>query len=172
MRYDETTPATEAGSERSPFAAAMSAAMSAHPEGRVRHKMLVLRRVASSSLNEARKLLLATFIETFLPLTRAEEAAEYAQLLARNESQEVREMISIYEERGIERGIEQGIERGMAIGALQAKRETLLDLAQAKFGAVPTAFVDRVQNISDAAVLDSLCRRVLTAERLEDLGIG
>ena len=55
------------------------------------------------------------------------------RLVAQPEAKEIRDMITIYEQRGIEKGIEQGIEQGI----LRGKKDTLLHLMQSKSGELP-----------------------------------
>jgi len=71
--------------------------------------------VARARLDEARSALLTNVIETYLPL-KATDQDEFQRLVAFPDGKEIREMISVYEQRGIERGIERG------------KREALLRL--------------------------------------------
>ena len=98
------------------LASGLSALMRVSTLGKAVQKAWQLRRVAQSAENEARKFLLVNLIEKYLPLQGA-EAEEFERLTAQPEAQEVHEMISIYEERGIEKGIE----RGIAIGEERAK---------------------------------------------------
>ena len=68
------------------LAAALSTAMAPHPLGNVQHKLAALHAVAGSGLDDARKLLLAAFIETFLPLSDPAEAEEFSQRIASDQS--------------------------------------------------------------------------------------
>ena len=98
------------------LASGLSALMRVSTLGKAVQKAWQLRRVAQSAENEARKFLLVNVIEKYLPL-QGIEAEEFERLTAQPEAQGVREMISIYEERGIEKGIA----RGIAIGEERAR---------------------------------------------------
>ena len=122
--------------------------------------------MVQSRLDEARKALLANLIETYLPLGAAEEA-EFERLVAQPEAKEVRDMITIYEQRGIEKGIEQGIEQGI----LRGKKDTLLHLMQSKFGELPVTIVAKVRSLSSVEDVNSLTDRILSAASLEQMGL-
>ena len=62
----------------------------------------------------------------------------------------------------------QGEARGEAHGRLDGKREVLLNLAQARFGSLPSAFVLRVES-ADSATLDRWSLRLLRAASCEDV---
>jgi uncharacterized phage protein gp47/JayE len=68
--------------------------------------------------------------------------------------------------------IEQGRKLGVQEGAIGAKQETLIDLMQLKFGALPQAIVERVQSITEIEQLQTFLRRVITTNRLEEMGLG
>ena len=74
-------------------------------------------------------------------------------------------------EKGIEKGIEQGIEQGIEKGLLRGRQEVLLKQLKLKFGPVSDALASRVRAIEDIEVLDELAEKILTAERVEDLGL-
>ena len=67
-------------------------------------------------------------------------------------------------ERGMERGIEKGIEKGMERG----EARMLLRLLCLKYGDLPEALVQRVEEADQAALL-RWSERVLTAARLEEV---
>ena len=100
--------------------------------GSVVQKYRSLRAMARARLDGARRALLTNIIETYLPL-EADEQDELRRMIAAPEAKEIRDMISVYEQRGIEKGIEQGIARGIERG----KRESMLILMRHKFGKLP-----------------------------------
>lgn len=112
------------------------------------------------STDDARRSLLLSIIERYLPLNAAEEA-ELQERIAQPEFQEVRDVITSYEERGIERGIQQGI--------LQGKRQAVLLIAQNRFREVPKAVASRIEAVTDTAELDRLLQKALTAADVQDL---
>jgi len=156
-----------------PLAAALSALMRSDKWSKVRHKLLSLQQIAVSEIDDARRSLLANVIESFLPLSARDEV-EFKELAA-TESEEVLEMISIYEERGIQQGIEQGIqqgiEQGIEQGITRGKREVLLRLMQAKFGPLPKEIVQKVESITENDLLDDLSVRLLIANSLEEMSL-
>jgi hypothetical protein len=59
----------------------------------------------------------------------------------------------------------------MEKGVIEGKRETLLRLLSAKFGALPKEVTARTGAMSNAE-LDSVLDRLLTATTLDELGLG
>jgi hypothetical protein len=99
-------------------------------------------------------LFLINFIEQALPLN-AEEQEEFQRLLGQPEFVEVRQMITTYQQRGIEQG----------------KRDALLRLARRKFGELPENVVAKIEAVTAEAELDALLERVLTAASLSEMGL-
>ena len=128
--------------------------------GRAAQKAWSLRRIALSQENEARKAVLFYMAETYAKLNETEQE-EFARLVE-TETPEVREMVNIYEERGIVKGIERG--------AVSASREHLLALLSHKFGAMPEAAA-RLAAIDSKAELDALFLRALDAKTPGELGL-
>jgi hypothetical protein len=64
------------------------------------------------------------------------------------------------------------IEQGRQLGVIGAKQETLIDQMQLKFGVLPQAIVERVQSITEVDQLQTFLRRVITTDRLEEMGLG
>ena len=83
-------------------------------------------------------------------------------------------------ERGLQQGIEKGVEKGIEVGrregeqagALNAQRQSLLLLLEARFGALPTSVLERVQTMSDVKQLGMLFADGLKAPSLEALGLA
>jgi hypothetical protein len=148
-----------------PLGPALGALMKTSRLGKVAQKYQALRAMAASRVDEARKALLANVVETYLILAD-DEQTDLEQLVSRPESEEIREMISVYEQRGIDKGIERGIEQGLARG----KRETLLRQMRHKFGDLPEAVSARVEAVFDMNELDRLLDGVLEAESIAALG--
>ena len=142
-----------------PLGPALSALMKPSRLGRVVQGYRILRAMARAQLDEARRALLTNIIETYLPL-KAEERAELRQMIAAPEGKEIQDMISVYEQRGIEIGIEQG------------KRESLLKLMRHKFGELPDEVTRRIEAITDSNELDRLMGRVLDSSTLEELDLS
>ena len=101
-------------------------------------------------------------VETYISLSNEEN--QHYQRLIREVYPEVNKMIT-------NPLIEQGIQQGRYEGTLQAKQETLTDLMQLKFGALPPSIRERIQSMQAIDQLDTFLRRVLTANRLEQMGL-
>jgi hypothetical protein len=144
--------------QANPLAPALSALMKPGRLGLLAEKYRSMQQTLLSSVDEARKSLLLNLIETYMPLN-AEQEAEFAQLLGQEEAQEVRRMITVYEERGIAKGITQG------------KREMLLHQMRLKFGELPEPILTKVEAIATETELDALSERILTANSLEEMGL-
>lgn len=149
-----------------PLAPALSALMRPGATGRALRRALSLRQDAVREVDEARRSLLINIIETYLTLD-AEEEAEFRRLVAQPEFEEVKQMITVYEQRGIEQGIVQGVEQGIAQGVgqgiVRGKRDTLLRQLRRKFGELPESLVARVEAVETEVELDTLLDQVLTA---------
>ncbi len=141
-----------------PLGPALSALMKPCRRGRVIQKYRSLRAMARIGIDESRKALLTNVVETYLRLSE-QELTEFDQLMTAPEGEEIREMISIYEQRGIEKGI--------AIG----ERRTLLRQLKLKFGEVPEAVRERIESLSDTEELQTLADRVVQANTLAEMGL-
>jgi hypothetical protein len=141
-----------------PLGPALSALMQPSRSGRALQKASSLQRVFSGSLDEARKSLLAYVIETYLTLNLTEQDT-FRRMIAQESLQEAREMLNIYEERGVARGIVKG------------KRDMLRMFLTHKFGPLPEAVEAKLQNLETEAELDALSEQVLDADSLEAMGL-
>jgi hypothetical protein len=148
---------------------ALSSVMRPSAVGSVLHKWQTVRRILTSSLDESRKILLATVVETYLPLSGTAEE-EYQRIARAEMPQEVQGMLSIYEERGIAKGIAQGIEQGIEQGILRGQRDLLLKQLQARFGELSEAATAKVQAMTSTD-LETLSLQLLRAASLAELGL-
>jgi hypothetical protein len=121
--------------------------------GSVVQKWDAIRRILTSQLDESRKILLTNIVENYLPLSDA-EAEQYQHLVEQDNTEEVEEMISVYEERGIVKG----------------EQRMLLSLLQTKFGSVPESVELRIRKM-DSIELEALSKQILTATTLKELGL-
>ncbi|WP_309720078.1 DUF4351 domain-containing protein [Armatimonas sp.] len=136
-------------------------------DGRAQQKFSALLKIAQSRYGDYRKLLLADLLERFLPLADVEEAA-YNQLRQQIQSREVEQMISIYEERGIEKGRLEGRVEGREEGV----RATLLRQGTRKFGEPSRNTLRQLSTIHDLTRLEELADRILDANNWEELLAG
>lgn len=93
-------------------------------------------------------------VETYLTLDESERE-NFESLVATPEGKEVKQMISIYEERGIEKGT----------------RKTLLRQMERKFGAIPESVRTRLELVKDIDELDRLSDIILSAKSIADMGL-
>jgi len=68
--------------------------------------------------------------------------------------------------------MEKGMEKGQALGQLKKARATLIRQLGVRFGELPEKTVAVIQATSDLEQLDTWLDLVVTAETLEDIGIG
>lgn len=136
-----------------PLAPAVSALMRPSALGHTLQKALSLRRVLQSPVDEARKALLINIIETYVTLDTTEED-EFRRILGQEQLQEVTQMLTVYEERGI----------------LIGKRDVLLKQLRLKFGEVPEAIATQIQTLKTEAELDTFLERVLSAQNFAEMG--
>jgi hypothetical protein len=106
-------------------------------------------------------------LETYLSLSDSEEQV-YQQMI-REVYPEVNEMIT---NPLIERGRQEGIQLGRQEGVQQGKQSVLLQLLNAKFGALPEPLVQEIRAITSEQELDRLNLRVLTANSLDEMGLN
>lgn len=137
---------------KSPLAAALACKMRPLSAGKAQQKFNGLLQIARSAYGDYRKLLLADLLERFLSLADAEEAA-YNQLRASTTSQEVEQMLSIYEERGIAEGM----------------RAVLLRLGTRRFGAPSQSIRLQLEAIESRARLDALTDHLFDVENWDEL---
>ncbi len=162
-----------------PLTPALSALMKPSRVGRVTQKYQSLLIMAQLRIDDARRALLTNVVETYLSLDAQEEAA-FNRLAASQEGEEIRKMISVYEQRGIEQGIkrgieqgiQQGIERGIEHGIAIGERQTLLRQLVRKFGELPNSVREHVEALSDIEELNRLADLILQASTLEEMGLN
>ena len=146
-----------------PLGPALSALMKTSRLGKVAQKYQCLRAMATSQIDDARKALLTNIVDSYLRLN-PHEADEFEQLIVDPNEQEVGEMISVYEQRGIDKGVLQGVVRG--------KRDSLLRQLRLRFGEIPKPMQSHLEAISDIDVLDLMTDRIITAKCLDDMALA
>jgi hypothetical protein len=167
-------PAEQWESRSGAVSASLATLMQSEKSKKARRVFDGIKRVVESPLNEAQKLLLAEIIERLGRgrLTKREEET-FATLMATEQTQEIREMISIYEERGIQKGIEQGIERGIEQGIEQGVQQGTLRLTLRllghKFGEKAVASLEERIASLPTATLESLGEALLDIQSLDNV---
>jgi len=118
-----------------------------------RLKAICLSGIAQSNINEVQAALLAYFVDTYLPLNEAEE--EEFQKLIQQEEVITMQFVTSWQRKG----------------ELIARRETLLDLLQEKFGGVPSTVAQQVEAISSKEELEQLLRKLIRANSFAEMGL-
>jgi flagellar biosynthesis/type III secretory pathway protein FliH len=91
------------------------------------------------------------------------------------------EIVTSWEQRGIEKGLAQGIERGLAQGiergieigrqaGVEALRAALIDVLSWRFGDLDESLTVRLAAIDSVERLKALTHQALTAGSIQDLG--
>lgn len=148
------------------LAAPMSALMHGEQTDRIDRKIRACERLHKTDLDDARKSMLLYMIDTYLPLSEAEEA-EMSGRLKDREDTESQEWLSSYELRGREKGKLEGKLEGM----LEGRRVNLILLLTHKFGPIPSSVKERIAEIDNQDILDSLIVKTMDATSLDDLGL-
>lgn len=139
-----------------PVAGALRSLMKSGALSRPALKLDCLRQLVGTTRNDAHRALLSTVVESYLPLA-GEEAEVFSSMV--KQEQEVRTMVSVYEERGREQGV------------IQGKREALLQVLQAKFGSPSPDLRERVEALATREELERFFARVLQASTLQETGL-
>ena len=71
----------------------------------------------------------------------------------------------------IEQGRQEGIQLGRQQGVQQGKQSILLQLLNAKFGALPEPVVQEIRAMTSEQELDRLSLHVLTANSIDEMGL-
>jgi len=122
-----------------------------------RLKARYLKGIAMSNITQVQAALLAHFVETYLPLTQAEQE-EFEQLIQREEVN-VMQFITSWER------------KGRAEEALQSRREVLLYQLNEKFGTLSPTISQQVQTIASVEELDRLLRKLIHANSFAEIGL-
>ena len=91
------------------------------------------------------------------------------------EKEAVVEIVTSWEQRGIEKGLAQGIEKGIEIGRqagqVEALRAALIDVLSWRFGDLDESLTVRLAAIDSVEHLRALTHRALTAGSIQELGV-
>jgi hypothetical protein len=137
-----------------PLGYGLAALMRSSVLGPVELKVECLLRIARALIDEARKVLLSNYVETYLRLDE-EQQGRFEQLIRQPAYQEVEMVRSVYEIEGERRG----------------KQEAALLLLREKFGELPEHTEARVRSLQPEAELEALLRAILHAHSLAELGL-
>jgi hypothetical protein len=65
-----------------------------------------------------------------------------------------------------------GQAKGMELGAITAKQEAIIKLLRGKFDRLSQTLIDKIASIRQVEQLDALFDRALSAQTLDEVGIG
>ena len=122
----------------------------------------MLMRVLESALDEGRKLLLVTGIETYFRLSD-EDRTKFRRLLSRKEYRKMQDVELTWADELRMEGHEKDV--------VQGKREALKRVLIAKFGPPSSEMESRIDSVSSAETLDQYLDRVATATAVEDIDL-
>ena len=143
-----------------PVGAALAALMDRSSSRDIEHlKALMMRRVVTSELDDAREFLLVNIIKTYCELSD-EQNERYERLIAREEYRNVQDLELTWADKLLREGEEKGV--------LNGKREALRRQLAQKYGSLPERVAARVE-VMDSMELDACLDRILTATSLEEL---
>jgi hypothetical protein len=121
---------------------------------------------AAPGLSDARRFRLFECVANYLELD-GRAAEEFEALLTVDAGEEMRTMARTLRQALLEEGLEQGIEQGKERGM----REMLSRLLTRRFGPLPPAAIERLEQICSTDELARLAERVFQARTLADLGL-
>jgi hypothetical protein len=153
-----------------PVAAALMSRMRLAPRDRPRVKAECLRAIATLRLDPARVRLLAGFVDTYLRLD-AHEAKIFKKRVAAvapAERERLMEIVTSWEQEGIEKGLQQGLEQGRAEGIAEGALGVVVALLARRLGPLPESTMTHVRSLSLSS-LQNLAEAVLDLETADDL---
>ena len=105
--------------------------------------------------------ILIGFVDRLLPLKprELEKFAEYAY-----EEQEVKMVITSFEEKALIKGREEGREEGWKAGKEEGKIDDLLKILGIKFGDIPSWMEERIKNLKDIDMIDKLIEQAVVTD--------
>ena len=142
-----------------PLAYALMAKMELDKKQRAKLKADFLNLVLRCRINPARENVLLNFIEKYVILNR-EEQKVYKQLTETDEKYlEVKKMITVYEEKGIEKG------------ELKSTREDVLEVLKVRFQNIPYAVKEKINYCDNLKKLKTLLRQAIIIKSITDLKV-
>jgi len=147
----------------SPLAYALMTKMTYNRKDHVRLKADFLRLMLNSAANPAKQRILFQFIETYMPLDTTEQVDFRKLLSTQLKSQSVANMITIYEQEGIEKGIK--------LGQLQERRRFLLLLLEQRMGLLSPSLRDQIESCSDADQQERMLLATLSGRSPDEVGM-
>jgi hypothetical protein len=124
-----------------------------------------LRRIQAAPLTDQQRFLLGECVQAYLPLD-PEQQREFERLAATETYAGVQAMNTTWYEKGLEKGRQEGRQEGRE----EARRVVLREQLEEKFGPLPVAVQERLQQLP-ADRLAGLTKAVLRAQSLRELGL-
>jgi len=141
-----------------PLIYALMAKMDYNKKDIVRLKTDFLRLVLKSEKNEARRQVLVEFIENYVIL-KGDELEKFTAIVeSRQELKEIKKMVTVYEERGIQKGLQKG--------SITTAQSDVIEVLEVKFGNVPYPIKEKILYCDD---LQKLKQALRTAILLDDI---
>jgi len=158
-----------------PLIYALMAKMDYDKKDIVRLKADFLRLILKAERDIAKKSLLLEFIESYIKLN-SKEMKEFDKLITVDENlKEITEMITVYEERGIEKGLKKGIQKGRLEGRLEGRlqnaKNAVLEALEVKFGTVPYPIKEKVLYCDDLNKLKQALRTAILIDSISKFSI-
>jgi hypothetical protein len=154
-----------------PVASAFMAKMKVRKEDRLAAKLECLRGLMGLKLNPAQLHLLLGFVDTYLRLEEGEAAllAEQVAKIEGKQKEGVMQIVTSWEQRGIELGIEKGVERER-LESLARRGSLLVKQLGRMLGKVPVKLEGAVMGLS-SELMDELGLALFDFEGVEDLRV-
>jgi hypothetical protein len=140
--------------KQDPVAATLAVLMKTRKQSRAAVKLTALQTVIQSNLSPGDKLFLVELANTYAPTAELSDPREEIM-------QALTEIDMTWGEQLREEGREEGL--------IDGERKMLLRLLTLMFGPLPAEFVQRIQVITDEAVLETLSQQLVHAKSLADL---
>ena len=141
-----------------PLIYALMAKMDYNKKDIVRLKTDFLRMVLKSEKNEARRQVLVEFIENYVIL-KGDELEKFTAIVeSRQELKEIKKMVTVYEERGIQKGLQKG--------SITTAQSDVIEVLEVKFDNVPYPIKEKILYCDD---LQKLKQALRTAILLDDI---
>lgn len=136
--------------ETNPVTHALTPLVAGRPEDPVELTLTALSGIAHTASDPARQALLGSFVGAYVRLN-PEQQADLTRRLTDNENQEVRAMLTLWHEQGLEQGLERGI------------RQSIRRVLERRLGPIPLQVQEALEEITDTETLDDLTGVAATA---------
>jgi hypothetical protein len=153
-----------------PIAAALMTKMNIAPGERARVKLECLRLLVTLKLNAAKMRLISGFIDRYLSLSSEEQKEFNASVTAlpAKETEGVMEIVTSWMREGLREGLRQGRREGKQEGQIEAAREDLIEILEARFKKIPLGLKRKLKALDDRKELKLLLRQAATVATLKD----